>query len=148
MTGFLLFLTAVPLAAILALLLNTLLDRRTADGRDWLAPASQSKTYRLRSLAGLAAVATALLLAPALASAQTERTEASDCTSLDCSLEADTEAVERLWSSAPGGLEVIVSQSRIPVRLDTLDETRDAGSSITADDRAESVAGPKAAETP
>lgn len=149
MTGFLLFLTAVPLAAILALLLNSLLDRRTAEERDWLDPASQSKTYRLRSLAALAAVASALLLVPAPASAQTDRADAaSNCTNLDCSLEADREAVERLWSGAPDGLEVVVTQSTIPIRFDSLDESSDATSSITADDRARSVAAPKATETP
>lgn len=148
MIGFLLFLTAVPLAALLALLLNTLLDRRTLDRREWPAPSPEAKTNHLRSLAGLAAVATALLLTPAPARATADPPKSSECTRIDCSLEADAEAVQRLWSSAPDDLDVIVAQSRIPVRFSEVVEPTDAGASSTADDRSESVAEPRAAETP
>ncbi len=117
MTRIVLLLTAVPLAAVLALVLNTLLDRRLAASTAPARRAPRSARQRSRG----AWIALALLgsgaAAPPLAHASGEAT-GDGCASIDCSLSVEAALVDRLWEPASPDGVVLVAQSRIPVWFD------------------------------
>ncbi len=134
MTRIVLILTAIPLAAILALLLDTLLDRRPSAVR-----ASVRRPTRPRSR-GRLSIALALALgwtAAALPAAQT------DCASIGCSLLVDAEKVDRLWSSPAEERAKVVAQSRIPVAFDLDLDRWDADADAVAEDNDQSTPDPK-----
>ena len=108
MTRIALLLTAIPLAAFLATLLNALLDRQFATTR----PRPTIRTPSGRAL--LLVLTLAPFAAHAAHAASPEAKDAADCQAIDCSLEVDADAVETLWGASASGVE-LVSQSRIPV---------------------------------
>ena len=126
MTRIVLILTAIPLAAVLALLLNTLLDRRLA--------AAEASLRRVtgRGFSVALAAALGLIAAPAFAAEP-----AQDCKSIDCSLIVDAASVDRLWKPAAkdGDRVEVVAQSRIPVAFDLdLDRWDAKRGNVTADE--------------
>ena len=112
MTRIVLFLTAVPLAAILALVLNKLLER-AAEPREIT-----------KSLVFLAFVSS-LLISP-FATPAAASTEAP-CHRIECSLEVDRQALDTLWQSSQPKKVKLLYQSRIPVTEEAL---RDSDSSL------------------
>jgi hypothetical protein len=106
MTRIVLFLTAVPLAAILALVLNRLLER-----------------------AALGIFATALLtlsLATAAPVAATQESPDATCDSFECSLAVDRAKLDELWTKSQPRKVKLLYQSRIPMTEEGLREGADA----------------------
>lgn len=130
MTRIVLFLTAIPLAAVLALVFNTLLEGRLA-ATEKLARRASESTFRH----GLS-IAFVLTLSLAVAPALAESAEPA-CTSIDCSLIVDAVRVDQLWKNESDGGGVLIAQSPIPVVVDADLERRDASSSgvISEDER-------------
>lgn len=113
MTRIVLLLTAVPLAAVLALVLNTLLDRRLAAST---APARRApRSARQRSRGAWIALA---LLGSGAAAPPLAHASGDGCASIDCSLMVEAARVDRLWEPANEDGVVLVAQSRIPVWFD------------------------------
>lgn len=108
MTRIALFLTAVPLAAVLAHALNRLLDRRLAALQ--LAARRAPRSALRRGLSIALALALSMSAAPLLA-----ETGQPACTSIDCSLMADASRVNELWKRASNDRAVVVTRSRIPM---------------------------------
>ncbi len=115
MTRIVLLLTAVPLAAVLALILNTLLDRRLAAIATPRDRAAEPGGQRFRAVWLALALLAASAGAPALAHATSD---ARHCASIDCSLLVEAALVDRIWKPAPDVRVAIVAQSRIPVWFD------------------------------
>ncbi len=131
------FLTAIPLAAALAMAFNALLDRRLAAVRQ---TARHRTPLRLRGL--LALLALTSITAPASAAIPAGET----CAEIECSLSVEAERVEDLWKANPTRV-VLVAQSRIPVWIEPSEELQDEpddGSIKAASKPAES---PKPAST-
>jgi hypothetical protein len=120
MTRIVLFLTAVPLAAILALVLNSLLERATERPRV------------LKSFVFFVFVAALTMLGAASPAAA--RTEAPEqrCGSIECSLTIDKQQLDDLWSRLQPKKVRLLYQSRIPVTEETLRDTND---SLLVDER-------------
>jgi len=120
MTRIVLFLTAVPIAAILALILNSLLERATERPQ-----VSKTLAFLVSAVVLLGLGATA----PATAhSGPTDEV----CATLECSLTVDKQALDELWSSSQPKRVKLLYQSRIPVTEETL---RDSDESLVVDDR-------------
>lgn len=120
MTRIVLILTAVPLAAILALVLNTLLERAT------------EKPRVVKSLAFLVSGALLLALGAAAPAAARAPAPAELCGSLECSLEVDRQQLDEFWSRHQPKKVRLLYQSRIPVTEESL---RDNNASEIVDER-------------
>ncbi len=131
MTEIAIFLTAIPLAVALAMLLNTLLDRRLAAVTHTLRRSTTSKLRGLLVLLALGSLATT----PARA-ANSPGANPQACAEFECSLVADAERVEELWRRAPRGV-VLVSQDSIPTSVTTGDgdEALDTSQVVVDGDR-------------
>ena len=112
MTRIVLFLTSIPLAAVLALALNTLLERRLAAVR----LTRQSRLHGRRTHLWIAVLAVSLWVTPAFAEGP-GRAEDRSCITASCALSIDSASVDALWDREPSGGVVLVAQSRIPVLL-------------------------------
>lgn len=110
MTKVVLFLTALPLAAILALILNALLERAT------------ERREVAKSLAFVVLGATILLFGSAPADARASTSEGLPCAKIECSLEVDRQQLDQLWNKHQPGKVKLLYQSRIPVTEQTLRE--------------------------
>lgn len=137
MTRIAIFLTAIPLAAALAMLFNALLDRRVAALAKVV---RRPSTPRLRGLLAFV-VLTSMLTAPVLASQGRE----TGCAEIECSLAVDADRVESLWTDRSTGI-VLVSQSRIPVQIESEPEpaSQESTEAVADELRAERSIEPRA----
>ncbi len=146
MTRIVLLLTAFPLAAVLGLLLNRLLDQRLAPRE------SPARTGRTRRLPGALSIAVALLVSGAAARALADDSRAEPCEScgsIGCSLVVDAASVARLWERPSASGVVLVAQSRIPVAFEPeLDRWDGAGEDTLVAQEPEPVRASPAKELP
>lgn len=120
MTRIVLILTAVPLAAILALVFNLLLER-----------AAQQR-QAVKSLVFLFSATLLLSLVAVVPATAGTESSGGNCASIECSLSVDRQDLDELWSKRQPRKVRLLYQSRIPVTEQTL---RDTGDSLLVDER-------------